>query len=194
MIYNVKIKDSLLIAAEKIEMGEVIIYSTDTLPGFGVDATNCKAIDKINILKGRKQPYSIIVDSIEMIKKYAYLPIENKINLSNLLPGPYTILLKEKDNNLSPLVNLNNGILGFRIPDNEFLLNLVKYINKPIITTSVNAHGEKSLNSLSDIKNKFPKINSFLDSFKLASKGSTILNLSKEPFEVLRVGDGKINL
>mgnify|MGYP006109151695 CR=1 FL=1 len=194
MIYSIKNKKSLQIAAEKIELGKVIIYPTDTLYGFGVDATNCEAINELNLIKGRVQAYSIIVDSIKMIEHYAHLPDINKINLGGILPGPFTIILKEKKNDLSPLVNLNNGTLGFRIPNSKFLLDLVKYINKPIISTSVNKHNQPSLNNLASIKSNFPKIDSFIDTFNSYSKGSTILNLYNEPFKIIRRGDGKITL
>jgi len=195
MIYSIKNKKNLKIAAEKIEMGEIIIYPTDTLYGFGVDSTNCEAINQLNIIKGRKQPYSIIVHSIKMIEKYAYIPNKEKINLSKFFPGPFTIILKDKKNELSPLVNLNNGTLGFRIPDSKFIVDLVKYINKPIITTSINKHNQRSLNNVDDIKEKFPNIDSFFsDNCNPESKGSTILNLFEKPYKILRIGDGVIEL
>ena len=194
MIYKVQNKKNLQIAAENIEIGKIIIYPTDTLYGFGVDAKNCESINELNLIKGRIQPYSIIVDSIKMIERYAHLPDINKIDLSEIFPGPFTVILKEKKNDLSPLVNLNNGTLGFRIPNSKFILDLIKYIKKPIITTSINKHNEESLNDLQSIKSKFPNIDSFIDTFNSQSKGSTVLNLCNEPFKILRKGDGVINL
>ena len=43
-------KNNLEIASKLLLDGKIIIYSTDTLYGFGVDATNTDAINKINII------------------------------------------------------------------------------------------------------------------------------------------------
>ena len=48
-------------ASKVILSGGIIVYPTDTVYGFGVDATNSKAIKKLNEIKGRSQAYSIIV-------------------------------------------------------------------------------------------------------------------------------------
>ena len=67
MIYLVKNKNSINKAVEILKSGGVIIYPTDTLYGFGADATNTKAINKLNLLKNRKDPLSIIVHSLNEI-------------------------------------------------------------------------------------------------------------------------------
>ena len=59
------------LAHNALANGEIIVYPTDTLYGFGVDATNTEAIQKLNQLKGRAQPLSIIIESINHISKYA---------------------------------------------------------------------------------------------------------------------------
>ena len=67
IIKNNKIKNAL----EQLRKGNIIIYPTDTIYGFGVDATNPLAIRKLNILKGRQAPLSIMIKSVYEIEKYA---------------------------------------------------------------------------------------------------------------------------
>ena len=69
MIYEAAEKN-LNVALDLLKLGEIIVYPTDTIYGFGVDATNSQAINKLNTLKKRVSPLSIIVDSEEMIKKF----------------------------------------------------------------------------------------------------------------------------
>ena len=76
MIHDVKILKSINKASELLLSGKIIIYPTDTLYGLGVDATNTLAIRNLNKLKNREQAYSIIVDSIDMLKKYAKINFE----------------------------------------------------------------------------------------------------------------------
>ena len=46
MIYRIEKDKNIELAADLIINGNIIIYSTDTLYGFGVDATNSQAIKK----------------------------------------------------------------------------------------------------------------------------------------------------
>ena len=191
MIHNIKDSNSIKVAGEILINGGIIIYPTDTLYGFGVDATNTKAIEKLNILKKRKQVYSIIVNSLDMLKKYAIIEKNYISKISNYLPGAYTLILNKRESNLSHLVSLNLNTIGIRIPMHNFPLKIVENVGRPIITTSVNIHNQKSLYKLSDIKATFNKVDIFYDeSINSNSNGSTILDFSKSKIEVLRKGDG----
>ena len=98
----------------RIGDGNIIIYPTDTLYGFGVDATNTNAIKKLNRLKGRVQPLSIIIESIAHLDKYAVYGIKVKREMDTIFPGPYTALLPAKYNTLSPLVQNGSQNIGIR--------------------------------------------------------------------------------
>ena len=162
MVYKAN-KENIKIAVDLLRKGEVIIYPTDTLYGFGVDTTNAKAIEKLNKIKGRSQPYSIIVSSLNMLKQYANINDSNEIELKKIFPGSFTAILKKIDNNLSQLVTHNLSTVGIRIPNFNPILKVVKKIKKPIITTSVNYHRENSINKLQLIENFFPDIDIFTD-------------------------------
>ena len=60
-------------AVNQLKEGNIIVYPTDTLYGFGVDASNETAIIKLNKLKERAQPLSILLSNINEIDKYAEL-------------------------------------------------------------------------------------------------------------------------
>ena len=71
-------------AVSILKNGGIIICPTDTLYGFGVDATNSSAINKLNILKQRVQTYSVIVKSVNMINDYAKISLEQKSILNDI--------------------------------------------------------------------------------------------------------------
>jgi len=190
MIYRIEKDENIELAAQLIISGNIIIYSTDTLYGFGVDATNSEAIQKLNKIKGRSQAYSIIVSSFNMLKKYANIDNFTEIELKKIFPGPFTAILEKIDNNLSTLITNNLSTVGIRIPDFSPILKVVQKINKPIITTSVNYHTEGSINKLSLIENQFSDIDVFTDYKEKKSIGSTIIDFSNRPFKILRQGDG----
>ena len=180
-------------AIKTLNEGNVLIYPTDTLYGLGADATNTSAIEKINKLKKRKTPLSIMVSSLNEIEKYAVINSDIKKELKKIFPGPFTALLQSKKTKLSYLVQNQSDKIGIRIPNHPFCLNLLNEYKKPIITTSVNTHGEKALNNINEIEKKFSKINIYYQNNNLDSKGSTIIDFTKKPPILIRMGDGKYN-
>tara|TARA_B110000196_G_scaffold94755_1_gene81969 strand:- start:116 stop:691 length:576 start_codon:yes stop_codon:yes gene_type:complete len=191
MIYQATDNNSKL--AEKLILeGEIIVYPTDTLYGMGVDATNKKAINKLNQLKGRISPLSIIVNSEKMIKKYIDIKFSFKKDLNKYLPGPFTILLNNFNNMLPEELSQGTNKIGIRIPKSSFILKVVKNINRPIVTTSVNYHNMKPLNNVDMINKQFNKLSIFAEDINLNSLGSTIIDYTCSPKQVIRQGDGKI--
>ncbi len=177
------------LACNALKNGDIIVYPTDTLYGFGVDATNTNAIQHLNQLKGRLQPLSIILENIEQINQYAKLTDTIKNDLENIFPGPYTVLLVAKEHNLSPLVQNGSEKIGIRIPNHFFPITLTKLLQKPIITTSINRHGQQALNDVTQVEIEFPNIDIFEDSKHTYSKGSTIIDYSTSNLKIVRQGD-----
>ena len=178
------------LAHNALENGEVIVYPTDTLYGFGVDATNTDAIHRLNRLKGRIQPLSIVLESVEHMHDFAEFQGEIEYEVNNLFPGAYTVLLPAESNELSPFVQNSSPNIGVRIPDHYFPIKLVKMLGKPIITTSINRHGNDPLNDVTQVEIDFPNVDIFEDSSHTPSKGSTIVDFSTSPPKVIRDGDG----
>ena len=189
MIYEA-VEKNLTVALDLLKSGEIIVYPTDTIYGFGVDATNSQAINKLNKLKKRVSPLSIIVDSEEMIKKFVNSNFTFDKVMKFFLPGPFTVLIENKNKVLPTEVGLDTGKVAIRIPNSSFIIKLVQMINRPIITTSVNVHKSKSLNDINQINREFKNINIFSNDSKINSKGSTIIDCTLTPFKVLRQGDG----
>ena len=183
------IEKNLSIAKEALKNGEPIIYPTDTLYSFGAIATDSKTIDIINNLKKRQSPLSVVLSSISQIENYGFINKQYKSLIDDILPGKFTILLKSKNHNLSPLVQNDSELIGIRIPDHLFTIKLVDSLSEPIITTSINIHGEKPLIDIEQIEKEYPQIKIFHDQNRRDSKGSTILNLSKKKISVVREGD-----
>ena len=177
------------LAYNALQNGEVIVYPTDTLYGFGVDATNTKAIQNLNNLKRRSQPLSIIIDSIEKINDYGKINNDQLNEIKKIFPGKYTVLLTAKKNNLSPLTQNGSPKIGIRIPDHFFPIKLTKLLKKPIVTTSINRHGNEALNDVTQVEIDFPNIDIFEDINHHQSQGSTIIDLSESPTKLIRKGD-----
>ena len=178
------------LAYNALNNGQIIVYPTDTLYGFGVDATNTKAIQNLNKLKGRVQPLSIIINTIEEISDFGEINESLLNEIKKYFPGKYTALLNAKKHNLSPLIQNGSTKIGLRIPNHSFPIKLTKLLKKPIVTTSINRHGNEALNDVTQVEIDFPNIDIFEDVNHNPSKGSTIIDFSQTPYQIVRKGDG----
>lgn len=165
---------------QEILAGRIFIYPTDTLYGIGCDATNKESVEKIKQIKQRdaEKPMSVIAPSADWIKQNLIVDC----NLSDYLPGPYTIILKKKDKSfLSWACSSEN--LGVRIPANKLTAEIQK-AGVPFITTSVNLSGEPFALKISDIKPEIKeKVDYILeagDESELSGKPSALIMNGKE--------------
>lgn len=160
---------------KKIKQGSIFIYPTDTIYGIGCISTNKSSIERIKQLKQRaNKPFSIIVPSKNWILKNCKSNKNLKMYLKKI-PGKYTLILELKSKKFSP----NKGIstIGVRIPKNWFS-KVVKEINIPIITTSVNISNEPYMTSLKNLnKEIMSKADFIIYQGYLNNRPSKIINL-----------------
>ena len=156
---------------------EIFIYPTDTIYGIGCDALNENLVKEIREIKNRdEKPMSVIAPSVEWVLEN--FEVSKKL-IEKYLPGPYTLLLKKK--NIDFLKGASeNELVGVRIPDCSFT-SVLKGLEIPIITTSVNLSGEKPANEIKEIdKNIFGKVEIIIDNGKLRGKPSILVKDGKE--------------
>ena len=185
---NSNSKKSILNAAEVILNGGIIVYPTVTLYGFGVDANNISAINKLNKLKGREGPISVVMQDINTIISCAKIDdVEAEIIRKNLI-GYTTIILPVKSGTVYKSIMGEGETLGIRLPDHSFATNLCKLIDGPITTTSVNRSREIPLNDPNEIFKVFNgEFDLLIDDGKINhTKGSTIYKLENYKLNTIR--------
>ena len=184
-----KVKDVL-------EKGGLIGYPTDTIYGVGCDLFNPEAIRKIHRLKKRekKKPLSFICADLKDISRYAYVSTQAYKIMKRLLPGPYTFILKATK--LVPKIALTKqNTVGIRIPDNKVCLALVRELGHPIISTSVHRPDESLYSNPTEIEERFSKqLDLVIDGGIIVAEHSSIVDLAKDFPEVIREGQGDVNL
>ncbi len=162
--------------------GGIIVYPTDTLYGFGVDATNEAAINRLNQIKGRIGPISVMAPNIEIA--VSWMDIEdNQVDLVPFyLGGPKTFIAKANQNTVSQLIMGDGNTIGIRIPDNSFCNAVSAKFAKPITSTSVNRTNSAPLNDPKSIIKEFGnEIDLMVDAGTLPEKkGSTIYRLNTD--------------
>ena len=167
--------------------GGIIVYPTDTLYGFGVDATNKNSINQLNKLKNRKGPISVIAPDKNVVSTWIDIPANEKDKaLENLTPHR-TIIYPVRKEVVNSLIIGPENTLGIRIPAHPFCISLAKQCNVPITTTSVNRKGEFPKSNTNDILESFGNsIDLIIDDGKLSGPASSIYKYQSGSLNKLR--------
>lgn len=170
-----------------LRSGGVILYPTDTVWGLGCDATNSAAVEKIYRIKRREDSKAMIVlvPTVDSVAKYidkvpdlAWDLFENSRGakpLTLILPGGAGVA-----SNLLPA----EKTLAVRVPEHKFCSELLRKLNRPLVSTSANISGESSPTRFEDISQEIlSAVDLVVDrSFEGQSTGapSSIVSLSMD--------------
>ncbi len=139
-------------ALEVLLNGGVILYPTDTIWGIGCDATNPKAIARVQKIKYRTRQKSLIIlaNSAEMVSQYVVKIPDIALELTETYKEPLTIVY-EKAKNLPKNLIPDDGSVAIRVTKNEFCKQLITKLKKPITSSSANISGDSTALSFSKI-------------------------------------------
>lgn len=139
-------------AVKTLQQGGMMLLPTDTIWGIACDACDEKAIQRVRDLKKRdiSKPFIILVDSVEMLKNYVRHVHPKVETLLTFHKRPLTVIY-DKSKNLALNAIASDGSVGIRIPTDDYCLNLIRQLGRPIIATSANVSNEPFPTSFSTI-------------------------------------------
>jgi len=179
-------------ALEVLRKGGSILYPTDTIWGLGCDATNTRAIKRLQKIKQRSdnKHFIILLDGTDRLQEYVKLIPEAAWDLYQQIQTPLTIVFPDA-RNLSKLVVGKDRTVGIRIPRDDFALELVRQFGKPVISTSANLSGDPPPMFFRDINPVLLQEVDYVVDFHRdriqETKPSTIIRLHENgEFEVIR--------
>ena len=168
-----------------LRKGGVILYPTDTIWGIGCDATQEEAVEKILNLKNRKSDkgFVLLVDSIEMLKKYVDHVHPRVETLLSFHDRPLTVIY-EQGIGLASNVLATDGSIAIRVVKDAFCRELIHQFGKPLVSTSANVSGAPfpahfgEINS--DVIEKVDFIVKYKQDNKEKGEPSVIVRLNKD--------------
>jgi tRNA threonylcarbamoyl adenosine modification protein (Sua5/YciO/YrdC/YwlC family) len=179
-----------------LENGGIIIYPTDTVYAMGCDILATRSIEKIARFKGlnpNNPELSLIFHDMSQLSEYTIIRDNNIFKLlKRNLPGPFTFIV-QANNQIPKLFKNKKKTVGIRIPDNNIVLELVRELGRPIITTSIHDPDEV-IEYTTDpelIYEKYREITDMvIDGGFGNNEASTIVDCTGEEIEVVRQGLG----
>jgi len=181
-----------------LKKGGLVIMPTETVYGAFVDATNLKAVQKLNRYKKRPfgKPYSIAVANQKMAEDYAFLNPTARELYRNFLPGPLTIISKAKGK--LPGVESEIKTLGIRIPDYPLITKTIKALKKPVTATSAAVNYQRKAYSIENLLKSLSQkqkdlIDLVIDAGQLPKNSpSTVIDTTADDYLILRQGPIRI--
>lgn len=181
---------------EVLEEGGIVIYPTDTVYAIGCDIKAHKSIEKIARLKGLNPinpDMSLIFHDMSQLSEYTIIRDNSLFKLlKRNLPGPFTFIV-QANNQIPKLFKNKKKTIGIRIPDNRIVLELVKELGRPIMTTSIHDPDEV-MEYTTDPELIYEKYGDFaeivIDGGYGRNEASTIVDCTSTEIKVIRLGLG----
>ncbi|MDQ1297293.1 MAG: Threonylcarbamoyl-AMP synthase [Bacteroidota bacterium] len=183
-----------------LEIGGIIIYPTDTVYAMGCDIKATRSIEKIARLKGlnpHNPDLSLIFHDMSQLSDYTIIR-DNTIFklLKRNLPGPFTFIV-QANSQIPRMFKNKKKTVGIRIPDNSIVLELVRELGRPVITTSIHDPDE-IIEYTTDPELIHEKYSDFadivIDGGYGKNEASTIVDCTGGEPEILRQGLGILEL
>jgi tRNA threonylcarbamoyl adenosine modification protein (Sua5/YciO/YrdC/YwlC family) len=183
-----------------LEIGGIIIYPTDTVYAMGCDIRANKSIEKIARFKGLNPDnpdLSLIFHDMSQLSDYTIIRDNTTFKLlKRNLPGPFTFIVRA-NNQIPKLFKNKKKVVGIRIPDNQIILEIVRELGRPVITTSIHDPDE-IIEYTTDPELIHEKYRDFadivIDGGYGRNEASTIVDCTGDEPEIIRQGLGILEL
>mgnify|MGYP002648851881 FL=1 len=181
-------KENINEVIDLLNHDEVVAFPTETVFGLGVKFSHLEALEKIYEIKhrSRSKAISLMIYDPKDIEKYAYVNENAQKLIDHFMPGMITLVLKKKSI-LSDDFTAGYDTIGIRIPDDPFVLKLLKEVG-PMLVTSANISGQETLLNDQEVYKQFKgKIKMIVKGKCKNTRASTVIKVD-EDVTILRQG------
>jgi len=179
-------------AADIVLSGGAVAFPTESFYGLGVNALDKEAIERLFLIKKRRadNPVLILISSVRDLSQYVVNITDTARRLiERFWPGGLTMLFEARQN-IPPILTAGTGKIGIRLSSHPVARGLAEVAGLPITGTSANVSGEAPCIEAREVFDSLGEaVDVILDGGKTeGGKGSTILDVTVTPPEILREG------
>lgn len=183
--------------AEIIRSGGLIAYPTDSSYAFGCHIGDKKAIDRIHRIRrtDKKHNFTLVCADLTEISVYARVDNWAYRMIKSMTPGPYTFILPATREVPKRLQNPKRRTIGLRVPDHALVRAMLDELGEPIMSSTLLLPGDDlPLTDPLEIEERIGhQIEAIIDSGPAGIEPTTVLDLSNDSVEILRVGKGDVS-
>ena len=186
-------KDSAQIV-EILNRGGVVAFPTDTVYGLAVRYDLKEAILKMKEAKQRPEtkPFPMMVSSKAQIERVAVTDAPSQKLIDHWMPGALTLVFKKRPE-VDELVTNGFPTIGIRMPDDEFVLEIINRVGVPLLVPSANLSGQPSCTTSEEVLKQLDgRIDAVVLGESGASTASTVCDTTGDELKILRQGPIKL--
>ena len=186
-------------AVEILRQGGLVIYPTDTVYGLGASLKKPKAVEKLAQIKNVKPEtarFTLLFHNLSQMSEYIkQIDTPTFKILKKATPGPYTFILPATHK--LPKIFKKRKTIGFRIPGNPILLEILKELDEPVVNISIKDEDD-IIEYTTDPELIYEKwrnrVDAVIDGGILEKYPSTVIDLTGDEPVIVREGKGSTNI
>ncbi len=179
-------------AVAALKAGDVVVLPTDTVYGLCADAFRSAPARKLARLKGRDEgmPIALLAADLDAILDcIPELRGRSAVAARSLLPGPFTLVLRNPAKRFAWLAGERPDTIGIRVPDLPAESRAVVERAGAVAATSANLHGAPDPCHPDEIPEELRSaVATVVDAGTLPGTPSTVVDLTGDEPKILREG------
>ena len=181
-------------AVDIIKQGGVIVYPTDSGYALGCNIGNKQAKERIERIRGIEKHHNFTLVCRDLSELSTYARVNNQLFrlIKNNTPGPYTFIFKGTKEVPKRLLNEKKKTIGIRVIEHPITCALLAELGEPLMSCSLILPGEQYTEADPDeIRDRIEKqVDLIIHGGYLPEQATTVIDLSDDSIEILRVGCG----
>jgi tRNA threonylcarbamoyl adenosine modification protein (Sua5/YciO/YrdC/YwlC family) len=182
-----------------LRSGAVMLYPTDTVYAIGCDLKSKTGVDRVRQIKkmSNDKPLTFLCQSLSNISEYAVVSDPAYRLMKHLIPGTYTFILPATKLVPKLVQDPKRKTTGIRVPKHPLCQILLESLGNPMISASAHIQDEDGYQPTLGVEKArlFDHLDKLVDliiddSSEPGMEGSTILDMTIDPPEVIREGLG----
>jgi len=139
-------------AKKQLQQEKVILCPTDTVWGLSGNALNPQLPPKIHTIKNRpaQKSFIILMPSFKVVASYVDDDLNSISTAIKEFNKPTTVIYKYPKH-LPPELLAADGSVGIRVPKSQWLIDFLKMLQFPLISTSANLSAQPTPLTFQDI-------------------------------------------
>ncbi|MGR6981434.1 L-threonylcarbamoyladenylate synthase [Testudinibacter sp. P27/CKL/0425] len=183
-------------AVEILRSGGVIVYPTDSGYALGCMIGEKHAMDRIVEIRqlSEQHNFTLVCSDLSELSNYSNVSNVAYRLIKNNTPGHYTFILTATKEVPRRLMTSKRKTIGIRVPDNKIALNLLSELGEPMLSCSLILPGEEETQYDPEmIRDQLGKqVDLIINGGYLGQKPTTVVDLTDETPQVIRVGNGSV--
>ena len=182
---------------ETIRDGGLIAYPTDSSYAFGCHIGDKRAMDRIRRIRrtDKNHNFTLVCSDLSEISTYARVDNWAYRMLKAMTPGAYTFILPATREVPKRLQHPKRRTIGLRVPDHPLVRAVLEALGEPIMSSTLLLPGDDlPLTDPYDIEERIGhEIDLIIDAGPTGIEPTSVIDLSKDTVEILRVGRGDVS-